>query len=125
MADLYSKNTVLIDIMEEACIFCLDPIKESECIGNPIQCTCNYKAHGSCLQNWFEQKNQYECPICHTVVVQPPVQPPFQVVYVQMPQQPEQQPRISKAQQRCAAMCCFTLMGWAIFVSILEYVKNT
>lgn len=112
--------------MQDDCIFCFDPVKPSEQISNPIQCDCTFKAHGSCLQLWFEQKNQYECPICHTVIVQPPLQAPFQVVYVQMPQQEqERQFRMTKAQQRCAAMCCFTLMGWAIFVSILEYVKNT
>lgn len=101
-------------------MFCFDPLKPTDQVGNPIQCNCNYKAHGSCLQNWFEQKNQYECPICHAVVVPPPLQ----VVYVQMPPAPEE-PRITRGQQKCVAMCCLSFLGWAIFVSILEYVKMT
>lgn len=100
-------------------MFCLDSIKSNEFALNPIGCQCQFKSHGSCLQTWFEQKNQYECPICHTISVPSPVQPVYQIVYVERdPPRPEG--RITESQQRCVAACCLGWILWSIFLSLFE-----
>ena len=107
-------------------MFCLEAVKSTEMVLNPIGCDCQFKSHGSCLQAWFEQKNQYECPICHTVSVPaPPQHPVYQIVYVQResPQQSSES-RITQAQQRCVLACCLGWLFWSIFISVLEYVKT-
>jgi hypothetical protein len=69
-------------------MFCLEEL-QNEKAENPIGCRCHYSSHGSCLQKWFEEKNQYECPICHCISVpnpmlhQDPVQPIYHTIYIE------------------------------------------
>ena len=107
--------------MGETCIFCLDDIKERNQVINPIGCACQIKAHGSCLQTWFEQKNQYECPICHTVSQANPILPFVHVLYVR--EEPPSRYRVPNAnQQKCIGCCCLVLIFWSISLIILDYV---
>lgn len=119
--------------MAETCMFCLDEIKSTEVAFNPIGCSCQFKSHGSCLQSWFEEKNQYECPICHTVAVpnadfvsvpNPLQRHIVQVVYVQNPRQEETNGRITRAQQRCIAICCVGWIFWSLFITLLDMFWN-
>lgn len=101
-------------------MFCLEVVKSNEQVINPIGCNCQFKAHGPCIQSWFEQKHQYECPICHTVCLPNPVQLPV-VVYVERPRQ-SGSTEITQTQQRCVAACCLGLLFWALFVTVMDYV---
>ncbi len=113
--------------MEETCMFCLEPLKQNEQALNPIGCECNFKAHGQCLQSWFEQKQQYECPICHVVCIINPVeqyvqQPVVQVVYVNRESTSPSTYQISEGQQKCLGICCFMLIFWALTTSIADMI---
>jgi hypothetical protein len=104
-------------------MFCLEPLKQNEQVINPIGCQCDFKSHGPCLQLWFEQKQQYECPICHTVCVSNPVQQAQHViVYVNREQPRISENQITHAQQKCIGMCCLILIGWALSMTILDFV---
>jgi hypothetical protein len=103
-------------------MFCFERIKSTELALNPIGCPCQFKSHGSCLQAWFEEKNQYQCPICHTVSVPYPVQQSVvQVVRLEEPRR-SRYAEIPERQQRCIAFCCLTLLLWALGLTILEYL---
>ena len=106
--------------MDETCMFCLEILKSNEQAFNPIGCQCQFISHGSCLHSWFEQKHQYECPICHAICLISPIQPPV-IVYVNRTSGSSE---ISQTQQRCMAACCLGLLFWALFVTVIEYVKN-
>ena len=114
--------------MAETCMFCLDEVKSTEVAFNPIGCQCEFKSHGPCLQSWFEQKGQYECPICHTVsipspVQQPPIQQvPVQVIYVQNPTPTIdlQERCITRGQERCLSACCLGFLFWSVFVTVWD-----
>jgi hypothetical protein len=106
--------------MEETCLFCLEPVKPTEATVNPIGCPCQIKSHGTCLQEWFEEKQQYECPICHTVSIPNPVQPVYQIVYVR--ETPRSNSMIDQQHQKCMAVCCFSLLGWTIILTILDLI---
>jgi hypothetical protein len=102
--------------MEESCMVCLDPLKENP-TSNPFGCSCKILAHEACLRSWFHQKQKLECPICHTVITQNPV-----VIYIQPPRQEEEERRVYRRNEKAIAMCCCILLGWAISLSILEFV---
>jgi hypothetical protein len=107
--------------MEHNCLFCLEPVKESTTL-NPIGCQCAIHAHEACFHTWFQQKQQLECPICHTVSIPNPV--PFDnihIVYVQAPQERDMQRRV-RNHEKAVAMCCCILLGWSIGLGILEVV---
>jgi hypothetical protein len=97
-------------------MFCLDPIKRRELASNPIGCPCLYKSHGSCLQTWFEQKNQYECPICHKISVPEPI-PPLQIVHVE-------RRRSFDGHQKCLGGCCLGLILWAVIINVVNYILS-
>ena len=104
-------------------MFCLETVKPNEAVFNPIGCNCKYIAHGSCLQTWFEQKSQYECPICHSVSIPNPIQPQpmYQIVYIQ--QHPTESQRILRRNNRkCAMYGCVALISMGIVMNILEAV---
>lgn len=105
-------------------MFCLETVKTNEIAFNPIGCNCLYKSHGNCIQSWFEQKQQYECPICHAVSLPNPVsQQVVRVVYVQREQE-EDESRfgIPERHQKCFGICCLGMIGWAIFINVLDYI---
>lgn len=103
-------------------MFCLEPVKSTEVAFNPIGCSCQFKSHGGCLQTWFEQKQQYECPICHTVSVPNPVVPVYQVVYVQQePLENNRPSSLTPAQQKCAGYFCLGFLLWWVILSIFEF----
>jgi hypothetical protein len=113
------------EMAEPVCLFCLEDIKESHGCPNVVGCGCEVKCHSSCLQAWFEQKNQMECPICHHVTVMNPanyVEPPpaYVLVHVQMVRNQE---RISRIQghEKCFGFCCLTVLLWWILALIFEY----
>jgi hypothetical protein len=110
--------------MAENCMFCLDEVKQNEEILNPIGCQCVFKAHGPCLHAWFEEKNQYECPICHTVAAMNPTQGIVQVIYVNHPFPPaaEQREYMTSRRQKCITASCLTFILWGFFVTIWHFM---
>jgi hypothetical protein len=109
--------------MEAPCLFCLEPIKEN-LAPNPIGCQCKIKAHEKCFKLWFDQKNQMECPICHSISVPNRiVLDTIHVVYVNTDRAREIQD-YAKRNEKCAMFCCFTLLGWAIGLTILELITH-
>lgn len=101
--------------MDESCIFCLDPLKQNP-TSNPFGCSCKILAHESCLHAWFHQKQNIECPICHTVRTENPV-----VVYVEVPMEQEER-RSFRRNEKAIAACCCILIGWAISLTIIDLV---
>jgi E3 ubiquitin-protein ligase DOA10 len=110
--------------MQQTCLFCLDPIKENTL--NPIGCQCTIYAHQSCFHLWFQQKQQLECPICHTIAIPNPLSyENVRVVYVESPEQRTMERNIQRRfrnQEKAIAMCCCVLFGWSIGLTILELV---
>jgi hypothetical protein len=108
--------------MPDLCLFCLEELKESERCPNVVGCGCEVKCHISCLQAWFQQKEQMECPICHHVSVMNPIQPPreYVIVHVQALRNEDQIQRI-QFREKCAGCCCLTLLVWWIGGIILQY----
>ena len=107
--------------MAETCMFCLDELKSVEVAFNPIGCNCEFKSHGPCLQSWFEQKGQYECPICHSVAIRSPIQElPLHVIYVQNPAPQVPERRITRGQERCVGACCLGFVFWSLFVTLWD-----
>lgn len=104
--------------LSETCMFCLEDIKSQEVSLNPIGCHCAYKAHTTCLTEWFEQKNQYECPICHAVSVPNPVHNPIQIVVVR--ERSNFLNEVDPGTQKCMGWCCITLIVWSIFANVLD-----
>lgn len=107
----------------ESCMFCLDDIKPQEAFFNPIGCHCAYKAHQSCLAKWFEQKNQYECPICHAVSIPNPVQTPLQVIVLR-----ERSNEIDEAElshHKCVGWCCLSFIAWAVIINVIDLVLRS
>lgn len=103
-------------------MFCLETVKPNEAVFNPIGCNCKYTSHGSCLQTWFEQKNQYECPICHAVSIPNPIQPAvYQIVYIQQELR-ESQRQTRRNNRKCMIFSCVALMSLGIIMNILEAV---
>jgi hypothetical protein len=107
------------------CLFCLEEIKENQGCPNLVGCGCEMNIHSQCLQAWFQQKQQMECPICHVVRVGNPihrVEPPreYVIVHVQDNRNQEQIQRI-RSQEKCVGFCCLTLIFWWIGGLILEF----
>lgn len=108
--------------MEPSCLFCLEQIKENRMM-NPIGCQCTLQAHTHCFEQWFQQKNQMECPICHTVSVpNRMVMDTVHVVYIQTPQVVRQNPMVGH--EKAAAFCCCLLLGWPVGITILNMVMG-
>lgn len=105
--------------METPCLFCLEQIKENV-MNNPIGCTCKLQAHKHCFEQWFQQKNQMECPICHCITTPNPI---VHVVYIEEPQQDLRVNPIVR-HEKAAAFCCCLLLGWAFGITILNMVQG-
>ena len=108
--------------MEPTCLFCLDPIKDNPA-QNPIGCSCKIFLHPECLQQWWNQKQQIECPVCHTIAIlnrQPEPQENLQIVYLPMNEETPQ--RIRRSQEKCIGFCCLGLLLWSLSLVILNYV---
>lgn len=114
---------------EKVCLFCLETIKQDEVLPNPIGCRCTLSTHQRCLQGWFEQKHNMECPICHTIGT--PM--PFQIsdtqhiihfIHVDVTAQQREQQRI-RGREKAVAFCCCLLLGWALGLSIIEWISTT
>lgn len=104
----------------QACLFCLDLV-EKEQGENPIGCACRIVAHRSCFTKWFEQKQQLECPICHTVAVPNRIaHENIHIVYINTRDVNRTQRREMRTQDKAALFCCCLLMGWSIGLTILN-----
>lgn len=111
----------------ETCMFCLENLKPQECSLNPIGCQCAYKAHSSCLVEWFEQKNQYECPICHSVSLPNPIHnraSPIQVVVIRR-EQSHMLDEVDPSSQKCMGWCYLGMIIWIIIVNIIDLVLRS
>jgi hypothetical protein len=108
--------------MESCCLFCLEPIREAF-PPNPIGCPCKLQAHKHCFDAWFLQKNQMECPICHTVATPNQVLNSIHIVYVDTT---SARPRREQNQHKKAAVfCCLLLMGWSIGMTIVDLIVRS
>ena len=113
------------EMVEPLCLFCLEDLKENQECPNVVGCGCEINCHSSCLETWFQQKNQMECPICHTVVQQNPssrveLSHTYMVVHIRDPRNTEQIRNI-QSREKCVGFCCLTLLFWWIAALILEY----
>lgn len=110
--------------MEPLCLFCLDPVKQ-DALQNPIGCHCTIVSHTKCFDVWFQQKQQMECPICHTVSLPSDVQVEnIRIVFIDTTHR-ERIERHHRMNKKAAAFCCCLLLGFGIGFSILDYIKNT
>ncbi len=110
--------------MEPSCLFCLEPISEKLTL-NPIGCPCKILAHKQCFEHWFVQKNQMECPICHTVSVPNGVMlDNIHVVYVNTTRMQELERQDAKRHDACIGFCCCILLVWAISMTIMNSVTG-
>ena len=109
--------------MEPSCLFCLESTNK-ETIPNPIGCACGINAHKECLESWFRQKQQMECPICHRVVVpNRSMLDNVHIVYIHQPVvEDTSMRRIWETNQKAAAFCCCLVIGWTLGLSILEII---
>ncbi len=119
------KKEEMVEPMLPLCLFCLEELKDSEECPNVVGCGCELHTHPQCLQAWFQQKQQMECPICHRVVLMNPVhrvEPPreFVIVHVQDTRDEERLRRI-QSHEKCVGFCCLTILFWWIGALILEY----
>jgi hypothetical protein len=87
---------------DPACIFCLDSVSTRD--KNPIPCECKYAYHRQCIQEWFAQKQQQECPICHAVCI---------TVYVERTRVPN---------RACVGLCCAGLLVWVLIFVLFRNV---
>jgi hypothetical protein len=109
--------------MQPSCLFCLEPV-EKEKLSNPIGCSCQILAHRSCFEQWFQQKHQMECPICHTVALPSPVAlEHVQIVYIDRTQVSETQR--FRGHEKAVAFCCCLLMGWALGFTVLDLIARS
>lgn len=110
--------------MQPPCLFCLEPV-EKQPISNPIGCHCKISSHTSCFEQWFQQKQQMECPICHTVSIPNQVAVEnIRIVFVDN-SNTERRERRYRGHEKAVAFCCCLLMGWAIGLTILDLVFQT
>ena len=110
--------------MQPSCLFCLETVEKDK-LSNPIGCQCQILAHRSCFEQWFTQKNQMECPICHTIAVPNPVTiDDIHIVYIDTTNVIERQRRY-RGHEKAVAFCCCLLMGWALGLTILDLVFQT
>ena len=109
--------------MNPACLFCLEPI-EKNTVGNPIGCACKVSAHTTCFEQWFQQKHQMECPICHTISIPNQIaMDNIRVVFIDATNtRPIERNSIFRGHEKAATFCCCLLMGWAIGLTILDLV---
>lgn len=107
------------------CLFCLDEMKENQSCPNLIGCECEVNCHPSCLQDWFQQKQQMECPICHVVLAANPlhrIEPPREYVIVRLQNIEHQEHRNRiRLQDKCIGFCCLTILLWWIGGLVLEF----
>lgn len=110
--------------MESSCLFCLEAIHEAF-PPNPIGCPCKIQAHKQCFDAWFVQKNQMECPICHTIAIPNQIQNnTIHVVYVDTTHiQPRR--RDENQQKKAAVFCCLLLMGWSIGMTVVDLISRS
>ena len=105
----------------QSCLFCLEPV-DTQVVTNPIGCACRISAHANCFHEWFEQKQQMECPICHTVAIPNRIAyENIHVVYINTTDVGRRQ-RQMRSQDKAALFCCCVLFGWSIGLTILETV---
>lgn len=106
--------------MNLVCLFCLEEIQGNP-TSNPIGCRCKIQAHESCFHHWFEQKQSYECPICHTVSVPTPIHHEnIRIVVIERQQAREE--RNNRTNQKAVAVCCCLLIGWSVGLTILDAI---
>jgi hypothetical protein len=107
------------------CLFCLENVDKNNSLQNPIGCHCSIIAHKQCFQTWFDQKQQMECPICHTLALPNPVViDDIHIVYIDTTMVQEHRRRY-RGHEKAIAFCCCTLLGWAIGISVIEAVRLT
>ena len=106
--------------MNQSCLFCLEAV-EKEGQENPIGCHCKIIAHTGCFKQWFEQKQQMECPICHSVSVPNRITlDNIHVVYINMAE--PRRNRLMNGHEKAVGFCCCLLMGWAVGLTILDLI---
>jgi E3 ubiquitin-protein ligase DOA10 len=107
--------------MHESCLVCLEEIKEKSIV-NPIGCPCKLHVHKQCFETWFQQKNQMECPICHSVATPNRVMlENVHIVYINT-NAIDRVERREKSHGRAIGFCCCLLIGWAIGFTVIDHL---
>lgn len=111
--------------MQPSCLFCLETV-EKNLIPNPIGCACRISAHSACFEQWFSQKQQMECPICHTVSIPNAVAVDnIRIVFIDTTREREMHERRFRGHEKAVAACCCLLMGWAIGITIIDLISRS
>lgn len=112
--------------MEPSCLFCLEAVKEIS-TPSPLGCQCKVVAHEACFKTWFDQKQQMECPICHSISMPNRiVHENIHIVYVNTREQEDR--RLAdrfRQQEKAALFCCLLIMGWTVGITILELIASS
>lgn len=109
--------------MNVSCLFCLELMTENK-TRNPIGCACKLSAHKQCIETWFQQKNQMECPICHTIAIPNRMMlENFQIVYIDMTAERRREERF-RNHEKAAAFCCCLLLGWALGFTVIDLISR-
>ncbi len=99
----------------EPCLFCFEPVSST----NPLGCVCRFQAHKECLDKWFAEKNQMECPICHTVSFLNPIT----IIYIRPTEERIRFNPIVR-NERAGAICCFIFLAISFALTILNLVAR-
>ena len=111
--------------MQPSCLFCLEPVEKNG-LGNPIGCSCTIQAHAACFDQWFHQKQQLECPICHTVSIPNAVAVEnIRIVFVDATRERQTEQTRFRGHEKAAAFCCCLLLGWSIGLTIIDLVSRS
>jgi len=109
--------------MEPSCLFCLDPVKQDS-LQNPIGCHCKIVAHTQCFNSWYQQKQQLECPICHTISIPNPAAiDTVRIVFIDTTRRAAAERRF-RGNEKAVTFCCCLLLGWAVGLSIIEAISS-
>ena len=114
--------------MEQSCLFCLEVIKEPPLL-NPVGCKCKIQSHRSCIEKWFQEKQQLECPICHkspadnvSIQIHVPTQAMLQTVqvnYFDIVRVSIQENRFRNHDKMIGYCACFCLL-WGVAFAIVD-----
>lgn len=107
--------------MEQSCLFCLEVIKEPP-LSNPVGCECKIQTHTTCIEKWFQEKQQLECPICHkspadNMIISMPIQNMLQTV--QMTHVDLREAR-NRKHTRIIGLCACLSLGWGLGFLIID-----
>lgn len=113
---------------EKTCLFCLETVKENELARDMIGCQCEVISHILCMEEWYETKKQFECPVCHAINTPNMsfhrVREYVITVIERTREEIEEQERRRRGHERCIGLCCLSMITMAIVINLIEYLSH-